>query len=116
MPVVRVLITFHLVLISWAFFRAETVDQAVLVLRRIADGLHSIPALAAGYPFTAEHVLGAALIIGLIAAEVLSERRPFTDRMQAWPTALRWGAWYAGIAALLVLGRWQEGGFIYMGF
>lgn len=116
MGVLRALVTFHLVLVSWAFFRAETIDQAVLVLRRIADGLPDILSLAAGYPYSGEHLLGALLIAGLIAAEVLTERRPFTERMQAWPTALRWGAWYAGIAALLVFGRWQDGGFIYMGF
>jgi alginate O-acetyltransferase complex protein AlgI len=114
--VVRTLITFHLVLITWAFFRAETIDQAVLVLRRIADGFPDIIALARGYPFTGEHLLGFVLIIGLVAAEVLTERRPFSERMQAWPRVLRWSTWYAGIAALLVLGRWQDGGFIYMGF
>lgn len=116
MGIIRTLITFHLILVSWAFFRAETIDQAVLVLRRIADGLPSILALVPSYPFTTEHLLGALLIFGLIVAEVLSERRPFTDRMQAWPTALRWAVWYAGLVALLVLGRWQDTGFIYMAF
>lgn len=113
---VRALITFHLVLVSWAFFRADSIEQATLVLQRIAGGLPSILSLARDYPFTSGHVLGAALIIGLLAAEVLTERKPFSERMQAWPTALRWGSWYAGIAALLVLGRWQDGGFIYMDF
>lgn len=116
MGVVRALVTFHLVLISWAFFRAETVEQAVLVLRRIAEGLPAIFAVARNYPFTAEHMLGAVLIAGLVASEILSERKPFVERLAGWPTALRWAVWYAGLVALLVLGRWQDGGFIYMGF
>ena len=114
--VVQVLITFHLVLVSWAFFRAETIDQAVLVLRRIGEGLSSIVSVAASYPFTSEHLLGALLILGLVVVEVFSERRPFISRMQAWPTAMRWAVWYGGLAALLVLGRWQDTGFIYMQF
>jgi len=114
--VVRALVTFHLVLVSWAFFRAETIDQAVLVLRRIYDALPAIVALLPDYPYTSEHVLGAALIAGLLAIETAAERRPFIDRMRQWPTAPRWAVWYAGLAAMLVLGRWQDTGFIYMQF
>jgi len=112
----QALITFHLVLISWAFFRAESIDQAMLVLRRIGEGFSSIIALASTYPFSNEHILGALLIGGLIIVEVFAERKPFVERMRAWPTAARWGVWYAGIALLLLLGRWQETGFIYMEF
>lgn len=116
LDVARILVTFHLVLVSWAFFRAETVSQATLLLGRIATALGDIAAVAASYPYSGEHALGVALIAALIVAECLSERRPFIERMAAWPTALRWSGWYAGLAALLVLGRWETGGFIYMEF
>lgn len=112
----RILLTFHLILVSWIFFRADTVEQALLVIRRIWAALPGLPALVPLYPFTADHALGAALIALLIAVEALDERRPIRDRLAAAPVVLRWSAWYAGIFALVLLGRWQAGGFIYMQF
>lgn len=116
MAMLRVFVTFHLILITWAFFRADTVENAVLILQRIGAALPEMAGLVLRYPFTTEHALGAGLIIALFSFEVLSERRGFIERLRAWPTALRWSAWYAGLAALLLLGRWGEGAFIYQGF
>jgi alginate O-acetyltransferase complex protein AlgI len=114
--VLRVFVTFHLILITWTFFRAATVDDALTILRRIVQGLPEMAAVIARYPFTGEHALGATLIAGLLAVEVLSERKPFAERLRDWPTALRWSVWYGGLAALLLLGRWGDAGFIYQGF
>lgn len=116
MTALRVFITFHLILITWAFFRADTVESALLILRRIGAALPELALIALRYPFTSEHLLGAALIGGLLAVEMVSERRSFIERMSGWPTALRWAVWYAGLVALLLLGRWGEGTFIYQGF
>lgn len=114
--VLRILFTFHLILISWVFFRADSMAQALTVLQRIWNALPGLPALAMHYPFTADHALGAALILLLLAVEILDERRPLRDRLAAVPTVFRWSAWYAGIAGLLILGRWQSEQFIYMQF
>lgn len=114
--VIRVLITFHLILVSWVFFRADTIGQALTVIRRIWTALPSLPELATRYPFTAGHATGAALILLLIVLEILDERRPLFDRLAAAPVVIRWGAWYTGIFALLLLGNWQVKQFIYMQF
>lgn len=114
--ILRIFVTFHLILITWTFFRAETVEQALVILRRIALGVPDMVGVLARYPFTGEHLLGAALILGLLATEILAERRPFAQRLRDWPTAPRWAVWYLGLAALLLLGRWGDTTFIYMGF
>jgi D-alanyl-lipoteichoic acid acyltransferase DltB (MBOAT superfamily) len=114
--VARIVLTFHLVAISWIFFRARSVSDAMTVLRRIADNLVEIPSLAIDYPFTAEHGLGAALIALLLAVEIADERKPIAQRLMAAPIALRWGSYYAVIFGLLILGRWQAKEFIYMQF
>jgi hypothetical protein len=75
-----------------------------------------MPALLPRYPFTAEHYLGFGLIAFLVFVEVLDERRSIWRRLAAAPVALRWAAYYAGIFALLFLGRWQAREFIYMQF
>ncbi len=114
--VLRILLTFHLILVSWIFFRAETIPQALTVVRRIWAALPGLPALAPRYPFTADQAIGAALILLLLAVEVLDERRPIRERLAAAPVALRWSAWYACIFGLVLLGQWQAQTFIYMQF
>ena len=114
--VVRVLLTFHLIAIAWVFFRAESVGDALLILQRIGAGLWRMPGLLTHYPFSAEHGLALGLIALLVAVEILDERRSIWQRLAAAPIWARWAVYYAGIFALLVLGRWQAREFIYMQF
>jgi len=86
------------------------------VLRRIATGLGHMPAMITRYPFTVAHLQAVCLIALLMAVEVLDERRPLWERLAAMPVAVRWAAYYAVLAALLILGRWQAREFIYMQF
>ncbi len=116
LQVLRVVLTFHLILIAWIFFRARTIDDALAVLQKIGSNLIDLPWMLADYPFTAEHFLGFGLIVLLLAVEVIDERRPISQRLAAAPTVLRWGAYYLVIFGLLTLGRWQAKEFIYMQF
>jgi alginate O-acetyltransferase complex protein AlgI len=112
----RILFTFHLILLSWVFFRADSIEQALIVLRRIWSALPTLPGLLATYPFSAEQKLGAALVVLLVAFEILDERRPMVQRLASAPRAIRWTVYYAGIFGLLLLGRWGSQQFIYMQF
>jgi D-alanyl-lipoteichoic acid acyltransferase DltB (MBOAT superfamily) len=114
--VLRVLFTFHLIAISWIFFRAKSLGDAWLVLRRIATQLTELPALVTRYPFTPDHLLGFALIALLLVVELFDERKPIYQRLAEAPVALRWGACYLAIFGLLLVGRWQPREFIYMQF
>jgi alginate O-acetyltransferase complex protein AlgI len=112
----RVLLTFHLIAITWVFFRAKSLADAWLILRKVGANLMEIPALLARYPFTTDHYTGFVLIATLVAIEWLDERRPLFQRLAAAPAAWRWAACYVGIFGLLILGRWQAREFIYMQF
>ena len=112
----RVLVTFHLIAITWVFFRARSLHDAWLILRKIGAQLAEMPALLAKYPFTTEHYTGFALIAVLVAIELVDERRSIFQRLAAAPAALRWGVCYLGIFTLLLFGRWQAREFIYMQF
>ncbi len=114
--VLRVLLTFHLIAVAWVFFRAASVGDALLILERIGSGLWRMPGLLLRYPFSVDHYLGLGLIALLVVLEILDERRSIWQRLAAAPVALRWAVYYAGIFALLVLGRWQAREFIYMQF
>ena len=116
LALVRILLTFHLIAISWIFFRAKSVSDALTVVRKIGTNLLEIPSLLVQYPFTAEHGMGFGLIVLLLAVEALDERRPLVQRLAAAPAVLRWGSYYLVIFGLLILGRWQAKEFIYMQF
>jgi len=114
--VMRVVVTFHLILVSWVFFRAKTIADAMTVLRKIAVNIGDVPFLLTQYPFSSEQIIGFALILLLIAVEVLDERRSIWRRLAAMPVAARWAVYYAAIFGLLAFGRWQAKEFIYMQF
>jgi len=114
--VLQVLFTFHLIAITWVFFRASSVSEALLVLQKIWTGISRMPALITLYPFGTEHYVAIGLIALLLAVEILDERRSIWARLAAAPEALRWSVYYVGIFALLILGRWQQREFIYMQF
>lgn len=111
-----VLVVFHLILISWVFFRAGNLGDATMILTRIWQNLPELPSLLPRYPFTSEHVLLGSLIAALLAVETVLERHGIEDRFAAAPRAQRWLIWYACLFALIFLGRWQSEAFVYMQF
>jgi hypothetical protein len=116
LAVLRAVITFHLIAVSWVFFRAASIHDALLVLQKIGARLNELPSLLAIYPFTAEQLAGFGLIAFLLGYEIIDERRPVFQRLAAAPVAVRWSTYYLLIFALLLLGRWQAKEFIYMQF
>ena len=86
------------------------------VLSRLAESLTSPPRLTAHFPFTLDHKLGLALIAALLLTEGATGPRPLAERLAQTTLALRWSGFYAALALLLLLGRWQNTGFIYAGF
>lgn len=109
-------LTFHLILITWVFFRVANVPDALTILTRLAESLTVLPGLVVNYPFTADHKLGLVLIAALLGAEVVTGPRPLAERLSGAALPLRWSAFYAALALLLLMGRWQDTGFIYAGF
>ncbi|MBJ3763708.1 MBOAT family protein [Maribius pontilimi] len=110
------LLVFHLILVTWIFFRAADLGDGITVLTRIWAALPDLPALLARYPFTPEHRFLAALILALLTIELVCERPAWVTRLRTAPRPLRWSAWYACLFALILLGRWQGQSFVYMQF
>jgi alginate O-acetyltransferase complex protein AlgI len=108
--------TFHLILVTWVFFRAATIADATTILSRIGTSLGRMPALLAARLGTAEILISLLLIAALIAVEWLDEKRPVWDRLAARPVPVRWAAYYAIVVCLVVLGAWNQQQFVYMQF
>ena len=112
----RRVMTFHLILVSWVFFRAATVGDAVTILTRTAAGWESLPPQL-WVRLTEPDLLVALALIGVImATDVLDERQALRERTHHWPVAVQWTVAYGLLAMLLVAGQWNLTRFVYMQF
>ena len=114
--IVAGLLTFHLVLITWVFFRAASLADAGTILARIGGSLGTLPGLVLNRVAGGEPLVSVLLIAFLLTVEAFDEKRPVWDRLQARPVYVRWAAYYAVLLALLVLGSWNFQQFVYMQF
>ena len=121
----KIVITFHLVLFSWIFFRANSLGDALLILQRIPQLGTTAFTEAIFAPWQAAGVadvrLAMALAVGLIVIlegiqwyerYIANMERTFTNN----PGWLRWLAYVAMAIAIANLGAAIETPFIYFQF
>jgi D-alanyl-lipoteichoic acid acyltransferase DltB (MBOAT superfamily) len=113
--VARVGITFVLVSLAWILFRANSLSDAAYIYTHLLVGLrHQVAS-----PLEALNSLGWQNVwlggVG-IATLLLLERGSFPQGLGFRSRALRWGACYALILALIVLGVYENQAFIYFQF
>lgn len=111
-----IFVTFHLVLISWIFFRASSVQQAWTVLTRIGGSVAMLPQLLGSYNWTGSFWLALGLIGVLVIVEALDEFRSLWTWLGRRSIAVRWGFYYALLIGLVVIGNWGMSQFVYMQF
>jgi alginate O-acetyltransferase complex protein AlgI len=114
--VVQAVVTFHLILVSWVFFRAASLEDALTIFSRVAASAARLPALLAVRLAAPEVLASLLLIVLLVGVELFDETRSIWERLAARPTPLRWAAYYALALALVVFGVWNLQQFVYMQF
>jgi len=108
--VFRVIVTFHLVCLSWVFFRAESLADAVGVL----EGIASRPGNLFIDPHTLSHAsLGLLVLVAVEGAQAL---RASSDRPVHVPAALRLIGAYALCLLVVLAGVAGGSQFIYFQF
>lgn len=107
-----VLLTFVVVLISWVFFRAESIGDAFGYL----TGL--VTRLSGGKSYIEQTVLIEAMVLssGLLLAEWCRRTRTSVLELGASPRVFRWAAYYGVIALILWKGNFNYVPFIYFNF
>ena len=108
------LITFHLLVFSFIFFRCATFSEGTQFILRMFQGPLQFRVLRMG--LGAKAILGCLLAWG--AAELFERAQTAGGRwvFTRSPAALRWSAYYLAIAGLLVFGRFWPKEFIYFKF
>jgi alginate O-acetyltransferase complex protein AlgI len=110
------LVTFHLVLISWVFFRAASIADAMTVFSRVGVATATLPRLLFVRLQEPEVLLSIGLIALLLVVEAFDDFRSVWARLESTPVYVRWGAYYALLVFLVVLGNWNFAQFVYMQF
>ncbi len=109
----RIAGTFLFICLTWVFFRAATLPDALTVLERIAAGPWTVATLRAAVD---GHARVLELLLGFVLVEWLARRRRHPLHWPALPRPLRW----AGYTAILWLSLWNAqpagGAFIYFQF
>lgn len=120
---VRMLITFHLVLFSWIFFRANSIPDAFLIMQNMLHidlaslslsqlGINIAPGIG-----RAEMIIVSLAILFLLFIHMLEEiRKPFRLILADQSTFMRWFVYLVLILAVMNLGMPQEIQFIYFQF
>ncbi len=114
--VVRTLVTFHLVLVAWIFFRAATVGDAVTMLGRIFSAFEPAAGIALRGFDAVELWLSLVSIVALEAVHLFQERRSVGRAIAARPAWFRWTLYFAVVLIILLFGRFDERQFIYFQF
>ena len=102
--VIAAFISSNLVAFTWIFFRARNLTDALTIVRRIITD--TVPSrfgdMWQGIDAT-QCVIGLALILALLAAEVVGGKKTIWTWVARQPTWLRWSAHYLFVVVLLVL-------------
>ncbi|MBI4558138.1 MAG: MBOAT family protein [Candidatus Hydrogenedentes bacterium] len=116
--IVRVLITFHLVVFAYIFFRAESISTAFVIIRDLFAPGFSWPALHVMLTPTDLMVGCLGVVVLLVAEAFLEWDRP--DRLRSLfatgPRWFRWGFYYAAAMSILIFGKFTSNPFIYFQF
>lgn len=106
----RMLVTFHLVCLSWVFFRANTVGDAFYILRHLFDGW---PRLFLD-PMVLSHGIPALGILLLV--QIWQTRRPVRESVARLWVPARWALYAIVVFAIVLFGVDGGSQFIYFQF
>ncbi len=122
--VCKIVFTFTLITIAWTFFRANTIGEAMLVIKKFCTlvpdffssmahhtGLVGIPGVEKSML-----ILSLALVVGLYITEVIIKKRPFNGSYLPSARWMRWGTYYLIVLLIILLGIFDKRDFIYFQF
>ena len=112
----QMLLTFHLVLVAWVFFRANTVADALHVLRYALVDIQWRGGYGIGGGGAYELAIAAGAILAMEWIQFRQRRGSVRAQLGAWPVWARWTAYYALILSILIFGKFQTRDFVYFQF
>jgi len=113
----RILGTFAVTCLAWVFFRARTLSDAVLILKRVLTGLFDVADFHALLGVVSAEKKTLAVLVAFVVVEWLARRHEHPLReIGRWNPPLRWVTYTALIWGTLYLAPYVPGHFIYFQF
>jgi alginate O-acetyltransferase complex protein AlgI len=119
-----ILVTFHLVVFSWIFFRANSIGDAFLLINNMllrAPGsfltniIQPLSGSTANRWYFLIVIFGAILVMELV--HILQSKYRLRELLAVQPFWIRWGAYYLVVMAILMFGQYSVAqSFIYFQF
>jgi len=111
----QTLITFVLVVFAWIFFRANSLADALYIIKSIGQ-LAPVEQINL-FTYPADFALSIFLIIILFIADMMEEKISFSENLlRRSPVFLKWSLLAAMILSLFILGKWEDIDFLYFQF
>lgn len=113
----KVLVTFHLVWFSWIFFRANSISEALLIIRNLFIAFDPATLLTVS-GFTSQHfILSFLSIVILLGVELFQRNHDIRGWLSQRPVMLRWVFYYGLVMFILLFGAYDNANeFIYFQF
>jgi D-alanyl-lipoteichoic acid acyltransferase DltB (MBOAT superfamily) len=112
----QMLVTFHLVVFAWVFFRANSLTDASVLIQRAFTGVSLAESAIYGPVDSFTFWCGVIAILVLLVFQVFEERQPIEPRVFGLVLPLRWAAYCALIFTILIFGAFTSHEFIYFQF
>ena len=112
----RMLLTFHLVVFGWIFFRARSLHDALYIITHSFQGIRASIA-SFNTAFNSEELAIAIFSIGFLEGiHALQRRRGVRGWLTAKPWYYRWSIYYVMVTALIMFAQSDAQPFIYFQF
>ncbi|MFA5070053.1 MAG: MBOAT family O-acyltransferase [Patescibacteria group bacterium] len=116
LKLLRIFITFHLILLAWIFFRANSVGDSIYIIKNIFVNITStFQDIFLIIPRESILLIGALLFLVFIF-QVIQERKGVINLLNKTPILFRWSLYIAIIFIILLFGQFAKNPFIYQQF
>ncbi|MCB0805047.1 MAG: MBOAT family protein [Bacteroidales bacterium] len=107
--------TFALVYFAWIFFRANSIQDAILIIGNILD-FSTYGGATQLFHFASDFYLAFGLIGFLMMVEILQEYYSLNGRLANQTRLIKWVIFIIIVLMIFVLGKWDESDFLYFQF
>jgi alginate O-acetyltransferase complex protein AlgI len=109
----QVLLTFHVVVLTWIFFRAGSMHKISEIFSVLTD---LTPYAMFAALSRADALYGVLLIVVLESLQWFHRKKNFKIRLASLPIVVQWSLWYLLGAIILIFGRFGHEQFLYFQF
>ena len=107
--------TFVLVYFAWIFFRANSLQDALLIIGNIFD-FSTYDTKIQLFHFASDFYLAFLLIGFLIVVEILQEKFRLDEVLTKQSRTIKWVFFSIIVLSIFILGKWDENDFLYFQF